>query len=193
MQMSHVTYINESCQKRMRHVTHTNESIHTYACGKLRRRDFLPQEILKKKQSSEHLTATHDGGEQRNFCASSIVSFNLPKTHLHHSATRCNTLQNSATRYNTLQHTATHCNTLTAKKMETSRTFASSLLTRCNTLQPLAAMHTEDEQSKNVCINTATLCNTLQHSATLCNTLQHSATYCNTHRRWTKQEYLHHQ
>jgi len=53
-----------------------------------------------------------------------------------------------------------------------------------NTLQ-----HTATQRHKDPCltvaVDTATLCNTLQHSATLCNTLQHSA----THRRWLLTKY----
>ena len=49
----------------------------------------------------------------------------------------------------------------------------------CNTLQHDIARETSSHMTSHLC-DTATHCNTLQHTATHCNTLQHTATHCNT-------------
>jgi len=89
-----------------------------------------------------------------DMCSEELADKECQSVEVSGGATYCNT--------QTLQHDATHCN---------------STATRCNTLQ-----HKEcqcgGERGCNILqhTNTATLCNTLQHTATRCNTLQHDAT-----------------
>ena len=77
----------------------------------------------------------------------------------------------SAIYRNTLQRTATHCNMHCMQIWACSSSLSTSIqtATHCNTLQ-----HTATRMQ-----HTATHCNTLQRTATHCNTLQHTVTHCN--------------
>jgi len=108
----------------------------------------------------------------------------------------CNTLQHTATHCNTLQHTATHCATLQHRCIKSvfkermqnqSHSNIYHTATHCNTLQKVQHAATEMYQvriqgaiTEESLGNTATHCNTRQHTATHGNTLQHTATHCNT-------------
>ena len=94
---------------------------------------------------------------------------------LHHTATRCNTLQHNVIHLlgmvlfidKVLKSTCTHCNTL------------QHTATHCNTLQHTATHLPEMALLVNRATEyTATNCNTRQNAATHCNTLQH------TFQRW---------
>jgi len=92
---------------------------------------------------------------------------------LHHTATRCNTLQHAATCRNTLQHTAAE---------ETGNNSCDLAVSHCNTLQHAATRCNTLQQGRQATIylillhHTTTHCNTLQHTATRCNTLHQTAT-----------------
>jgi len=107
------------------------------------------------------------------------------------TATHCNTLQHTATHCNTLQHTATHYNTI------------QNTTTLYKTLPHSETPYTPLQHSNEIVFffpaiakfgNTATHCNTLQHTAhhqrncillsCRCNSLQRSAKHCNTQYSW---------
>jgi len=115
------------------------------------------------------------------------------RTHVHHSATRCNTLQHAAIRCNVLQDNTiryrlhkSNCSVgVGAWRGHTSFVLTSTTLqyiaTHCNTLQH-AADYTRAttllgwERGEGILPFVLTF-NTLQHAATHCNTLQHAATH----------------
>ena len=89
-------------------------------------------------------------------------------THSERKKEHRNTLQHTATRCNTLQHTATHCNTLYDSYMWRD-SFICDMWRDSFICDIIRVSLTQREKR-----NTATHCNTLQHTATHCNTLQHT-------------------
>ena len=86
-----------------------------------------------------------------------------------------NTLYRTAAHSSTLQHTAEHCLTL-----QHNVTNCITLQHRWDTLLALATAISTTYSSTLHQVNSATHCNTLQHTATHCHTLPHTATHCNT-------------
>ena len=121
-----------------------------------------------------------------------------------HAAKRCNTLQHTATHCKTLQHAAvhwTHCNNTLAQNTATRSSTLNTLqqhtdTKHCNTQHTLNTLqqHIDTKHCNRGCrlaeaacydntethCNTATRCNSLQHTAPHCNKLQHTSTRCNT-------------
>ena len=147
-----------------REVTHCNtklwnsqyhELCHTCGC-----RDSLPRKA-KSHTAIQHCNTLY---------FTSSVTLGVAVTH-------CNTLQHTATHCNKLQHTATHYISRALSHLGSLWLFATARY--CSETTPMSHTATQKCNTLNI-TNSATHCNTLQHTAAHCNTLQHTATHCST-------------
>jgi len=166
--------------RRMSHVTHTNESRHTYYV-------WVILNIWMRTQCN---TLQHNVWVRHTVCVQAYGWYVVGESKARHMC--CNTLQHTATHCNTLErvwrgkgstyvlhHTATHCNTLQLVWRDKGSTYVlQHTATYCNVFGESKAQHMCSPSQW--LIDTAPLCNALQHTAIRCNTLQHTATHCNT-------------
>ena len=103
---------------------------------------------------------------------------------MHHTATRCYTLQHTGGTYLVVLRTATHCNTLQHTATQSNYDTLQQTATNCNKLQQTAInCNKQRELASASCVpqHAAThCCNTLHHTTPHCTTLQHSITHCYT-------------
>ena len=135
----------------------------------------------------------------------SSSSFDCFRVILKRIASNCNTLQHTAKHCNTLQHTATHCNALQHNATQFNTLHKKRLLPSHNNSfvnefsipdWPMTVKNHSQERKKRKeagtrsrlwsvsfvkdiypPTQTATLCNTLQHTSQYCNTMQHTASH----------------